>query len=58
MHPVFLKTEANISHSFYFEHKKFQYFHDPLLCHPKIVIMYVIQGIACHTLLSYRRNVV
>jgi AraC-like DNA-binding protein len=44
MLPVFQKIEANINHSFYVEHEKFQYFPNPLQFHPEIEILYVIHG--------------
>jgi AraC-like DNA-binding protein len=44
MQPVFQKIEANINHSFYVEHEKFQYFPNPLQFHPEVEIMYIIHG--------------
>ena len=44
MLPVFQKIEANINHSFYVEHKKFQYFTNPLQFHPDIEILLIIRG--------------
>ena len=44
MLPVFQKIEANINHSFYVEHVKFQSFPNPLQFHPDIEILLVIEG--------------
>ena len=44
MLPVFQKIEANINHSFYVEHMKFQHFPNPLQFHPDIEILLVIKG--------------
>jgi AraC-like DNA-binding protein len=41
---VFQKVEANINHSFYVEHRNFQYFPNPLHFHPDIEILVVNQG--------------
>lgn len=44
MLPIFQKIEANINHSFYVEHMKFQHFPNPLQFHPDIEILFVIRG--------------
>jgi AraC-like DNA-binding protein len=44
MLPLFQKIEANINHSFYVEHMKFQHFPNPLQFHPDIELLYVIKG--------------
>lgn len=44
MLPVFQKIEANINHSFYVEHLKFQHFPNPLQFHPEIEILLVLKG--------------
>ena len=44
MLPLFQKIEANIDHSFYVEHMKFQSFPNPLQFHPDIEILHVVKG--------------
>ncbi len=44
MLPLFQKIEANINHSFYVEHMKFQYFTNPLQFHPDVEILLVLNG--------------
>jgi AraC-like DNA-binding protein len=44
MLPLFQKIEANINHSFYVEHMKFQHFTNPLQFHPDIELLYVVKG--------------
>ena len=44
MLPVFQKIEANVNHSFYVDHMRFEYFPNPLNFHPDIEILLVLEG--------------